>query len=179
MCNRARLRTDPETLRETFGAKWLAAIPNKPAVELYPKSPAPVIRSADGRRIIDMMKWGVLPDDAKRNPGTNVRNLCLPQWRKLAEDPAHRCMIPLTEFCEWTPEKHDLGDGKPIKGEMWFEVTDQPIFAIAGFWRQLGDDRTFAMVTCKPNELVEPIHPKAMITILPPEDHERWLTCPG
>jgi putative SOS response-associated peptidase YedK len=35
------------------------------------------------------------------------------------------------------------------------------------------------MCTCDPNELVAPIHPKAMITILPPEDHERWLTCPG
>jgi hypothetical protein len=108
-----------------------------------------------------------------------VRNLCLPQWRKLAEDPAYRCLIPLTEFCEWTPDKHDLGDGGPIKGEMWLNVKDQPIFAIAGFWRQLGEDRTFAMVTCNPNELVAPIHPKAMITILAPEDHERWLTCPG
>ena len=31
------------------------------------------------------------------------------------------------------------------------------------------------MVTCDPNVLVAPIHPKAMITALTPEDHERWL----
>ena len=49
---------------------------------------------------------------------------------------------------------------------MWFGVTDQPVFTIAGFWRQVGEKRYFAMVTCDANELVAPIHPKAMITIL-------------
>jgi len=32
------------------------------------------------------------------------------------------------------------------------------------------------MVTCDANELVAPIHPKAMITILHPDDHALWLT---
>jgi len=31
------------------------------------------------------------------------------------------------------------------------------------------------MVTCDPNELVAPIHPKAMITILHEADWDRWL----
>src|SRR5207245_1629146 len=100
-------------------------------------------------------------------------------WRRLAEKPENRCLIPLTEFCEWTPDKHDCGGGKPIKGEMWYNVTDQPLFAVAGFWQQLKDGvRGFTMVTCDPNELVAPVHPKAMITILAPEDQESWLTCP-
>ena len=34
----------------------------------------------------------------------------------------------------------------------------------------------FAMVTCDPNELVAPIHPKAMITVLEEADWDRWLT---
>lgn len=43
----------------------------------------------------------------------------------------------MTKFCEWTPEPHDLGDGKkPVKVEMWFEVVDQPLFAVAGVWQQ-------------------------------------------
>jgi len=58
---------------------------------------------------------------------------------------------------------------------MWFGVTDQPVFAIASFWRQVGDQRYFAMVTCDANTLIASIHPKAMITILRPDDHERWL----
>lgn len=59
---------------------------------------------------------------------------------------------------------------------MWFSVSDQPQFAIAGFWQAIDADRYFAMVTCDPNGLVAPIHPKAMVTILAPKDHQRWLT---
>ena len=33
----------------------------------------------------------------------------------------------------------------------------------------------FTMVTCDPNELVAPVHPKAMITIPHPDNHDRWL----
>jgi putative SOS response-associated peptidase YedK len=32
------------------------------------------------------------------------------------------------------------------------------------------------MVTCDPNELVVPIHPKARITILRSDGYEQWLT---
>lgn len=31
------------------------------------------------------------------------------------------------------------------------------------------------MVTCNPNDLVAAIHPKAMITILAPDDVDTWL----
>jgi len=54
--------------------------------------------------------------------------------RSIVSDPANRCLIPLTEFCDWAYEPIDLGDGeKPIKGEMLFAVSDQPVFAVAGF----------------------------------------------
>ncbi len=106
---------------------------------------------------------------------TNVRNLKLPQWRRLVEQPANHCLVPLTESCEWNPTKIDPGDGKPLKGEMWFALDDQPVFAVAGFWQQIGEERCFAVVTCDPNALVAPVHPKAMITILEEADWNRWL----
>jgi putative SOS response-associated peptidase YedK len=58
---------------------------------------------------------------------------------------------------------------------MWFRVIDQPTFAVAGFWQQTKEGNGFTMVTCDPNELVAPIHPKAMITILDPADVDLWL----
>jgi putative SOS response-associated peptidase YedK len=178
MCNRARLAAEPETLRERFGAGWLTQKPRDNRfnpVELRPKERAYVIREQDGRRGIDVMGWDVLGGGAKW-PMTNVRNLALPQWARLAERPENRCLVPLTEFCEFTPEQHDLGDGKkPLKGEMWFSVTNQPVFAVAGFWQRTAAGDGFAMVTCDANELVEPIHPKAMITILHPDDWSAWL----
>ena len=58
---------------------------------------------------------------------------------------------------------------------MWFGVVDQPVFAVAGFWQRTEEGNGFTMVTCDPNTLVAPIHPKAMITILSPEDVDTWL----
>ncbi len=177
MCNRARYAGEPADL---FGsaAKLFVERPRDNRFnpqELRPKGRAYVIREQDGERGWDVMSWDVLGGAAPW-PMTNVRNLKLPQWRKLAAEPANRCLIPLTEFCEWTPDKVDLGDGKPpLKGEMWFQVTDQPTFAVAGFWQTTKEGDGFTMVTCDPNELVAPIHPKAMITILRPEDCETWL----
>ncbi|MFS0738195.1 SOS response-associated peptidase family protein [Sphingomonas sp. 1P06PA] len=180
MCNRARNKAEPETLfshfGKEFGGNWLTDRPMDNRfnpVELVPRGRAYVIREEDGRRGLDVMSWDLLGKGAAY-PITNVRDL--KRWRPRLEKPEGRCLIPLTEFCEWTPEAHDVGGGKPIKGEMWFGVTDQPLFAVAGVWQQLGDQRWFAMLTCDPNELVAPIHPKAMITILHADDHDRWLT---
>lgn len=176
MCNRARLSSDPETLHERFGASWAedAFRPNSSLVELYPRSKAHVIREEHDHRVIDVMAWDVLGGGAAW-PMTNVRNLALPQWRALADDPKRRCLVPVTEFCEWTPDRHRVGEGKPVKGEMWFAVPTQPIFAIAGFWQHTVKGRGFTMVTCNPNELVAPIHPKAMVTILHEANWDRWL----
>jgi len=178
MCNRARYSGEPETL---FGAtsKLFSERPRENTfnpVELRPRSRNYVIREEGGQRAWDVMTWDVLGGQASF-PMTNVRNLKLPQWRRLAEKPENRCIVPLTEFAEFTSERHDLGDGKkPLKGEMWFTVIKQPTFAVAGFWQRTAVGPGFTMVTCDANELVEPIHPKAMITILEPADVDRWLT---
>lgn len=175
MCNRARMAGEPETLATRFGAEWLVERPRDNRFnprELYPKARAYIIQREAGTNGLDVMEWDVLAGAAKF-PMTNVRQLQLPQWRRLASAPENRCLIPLTAFCEWTP-KPDPEQG--IKGEMWFSVTDQPTFAVAGLWQQIGDKRCFAMVTCDANELVRPIHPKAMVTVLAEKDHEQWLT---
>ncbi|MGI4733003.1 MAG: SOS response-associated peptidase family protein [Janthinobacterium lividum] len=177
MCNRARLDGDPETIHVRFGSSWAQDVvrPNRDPVELVPRGKAYVIRTERDRRALDVMSWDVLGGQAKW-PMTNVRNLGLPQWRRLAEHPEQRCLMPVTEFCEWTPEPVDLGDGKkPVRGEMWFAVPEQPIFAIAGFWQKTAKGSGCTMVTCDPNELVVPIHPKAMVTILHEADWDRWL----
>jgi putative SOS response-associated peptidase YedK len=178
MCNRARYRGEPETL---FGAgsQLFTERPRDNRFdpqELRPRNRSYVIREREGgRRGWDVMNWDVLGGEAKW-PMTNVRQLHLPQWRRLAERPENRCLVPLTEFAEFTPDKHDLGDGKPpLKGEMWFSVTDQSMFAVAGFWQPTKEGAGFAMVTCDANEMVAPIHPKAMITILRREDCDTWL----
>lgn len=179
MCNRARNLGEPETLVSRFDGSWVEPRPMDNRFdprELRPKSRAYVVREDERGRGVDVMTWDVLGGQASYAM-TNVRNLALPQWRRLAAAPPNRCLVPLTEFCEWTPEKLDLADGKPpLKGEMWFDVRDQDVFAVAGFWQLTREGPAFTMVTCDPNELVAPIHPKAMITILEEADWDRWLT---
>jgi putative SOS response-associated peptidase YedK len=179
MCNRARYAGEPERLRERFGAKWMAERPMDNRFnpqELYPNARSWAVRANDRGRGVDVMTWDVLGGAAAWLM-TNVRNLGLPQWKRLAEKPENRCLVPLTEFAEWTPAPIDLDVGKkPVKGEMWFAVTDQPVFAVAAFWQASAVGPSFAMVTCDPNELVAPIHPKAMITILAERDWDRRLS---
>ena len=130
--------------------------------ELVPFGRSWVIRQNDRGRGVDVMAWDVLGGQAKRSPRadaparpiamTNVRTLGLPQWRRLAEKPENRCLIPLTEFCEWS---RDNGSQHGIKGEMWFGVTDQPIFAVAGFWQAIADKPGF--VRCQRTRGADPL----------------------
>lgn len=63
---------------------------------------------------------------------------------KPAREPVHRAADRVLRV-------HARGDGKPpFKGEMWFQVTDQPVFPVAGFWQRTQEGNGFTMVTCNP-----------------------------
>lgn len=99
---------------------------------------------------------------------TNVRNLASPFWRSMLATPAQRCLVPFSRFAE--PK---AGAGRE---EWWFTLPDQPVAAFAGIWRDTEHGRCYAFLTCEPNELVAPLHPKAMPVILDRGDYEQWLS---
>ena len=90
-----------------------------------------------------------------------------PQLHHPAGHDPQRCLVPFTEFAE--PK---IGHGRE---EWWFSVVDQPIACFAGIWRQSQYGSVYAFLTCEPNELVAPLHPKAMPVILMPGDYDQWL----
>jgi putative SOS response-associated peptidase YedK len=139
-----------------------------PQPELFPKREGLVIRKQNGTRVIDKMIGGFPPPPKSRAPVTNVRNLSSPFWRSALARAERRCIVPVTDFCEWSGEKGS-------KAEHWFSLPATPIFAFAGVWRPLEEGRAYAFLTCEPNPLVAPIHPKAMPVILDPDDYDRWL----
>ena len=170
MCNRYRLRAAEIAIAEAMGIPIEAEV-NLPADELFPKRFALIVHGAGGVRHPAVMTWGFPPPANARGPVTNVRNLASPFWRSALAHPERRCLIPATEFCEW--------EGEPgAKIARWFAVPSQPVFAFAGIWRPVEGGACFAMLTCEPNALVAPVHPKAMPVILHPEDHGRWLEGP-
>lgn len=185
MCNRYRMSASQADLARRYGI----AVPypedeSYPPGELFPDKPSWVVREEEGQRILDVMSWGVptqVPgkrvDKATGKPVmltksvTNVRNLSSPFWRSMLDKPAQRCLVPVTTFSEYGQVRGD--DGKlPLH---WFDVPSRPIFSFAGIWRPSTAGITFAFLTCEPNSIVGPIHPKAMPVILHDEDEQRWL----
>ena len=170
MCNRYRMSEKERAVAVHFGA----AVPPDlawPQPELFPKREGFVVRRAEtGERILDKMVWAFPPPASGRAPVTNVRNLQSPFWRGALSNPLRRCLVPVTEFCEWEGEAGS-------KRERWFSVTGESLFAFAGVWRPLETGAAFAFLTCEPNPLVAPIHPKAMPVMLDPHDYDRWLSC--
>lgn len=177
MCNHYRndpaARASLPTWREYIG--WDAADFAQAPTNVWPKREAWVARIADGQRIMDQMTWGVPLTVPGKRPGTtvtkhvtNVRNLTSPFWKSMLATPAQRCLVPFTAFAE--PK---IGAGRE---EHWFTIADQPLAAFAGIWRPSTAGNVFAFLTCEPNPLVAPLHPKAMPVILQPDDYDTWLS---
>lgn len=172
MCN--HYRNNPEAIsnwRDYIGWDLFDPLPEP---DLWPRRRAPVVRRADGRRVLDTMTWGVPLTVPGKRPGsqvtkhvTNVRNLASPFWRAMLARPEQRCLVPFSEFAE--PR---IGAGRE---EHWFSLPGAPLSAFAGIWRPAEVGKVFAFLTCAPNPLVAPLHPKAMPVILMPEDFDRWL----
>jgi putative SOS response-associated peptidase YedK len=154
-------------------------LPSLPAI--FPDQLAPVIRvERDGERMMETMRWGFPPPPKLgTRPVTNVRNAASSYWRSWLR-PEFRCLVPATSFCEYT-------DSQP-KVPHWFALgPDRPLFAFAGIWRpwtgirkgEIREHRLFAFLTTEPNDVVRPVHSKAMPVILAGEECDMWLETPA
>jgi putative SOS response-associated peptidase YedK len=98
----------------------------------------------------------------------NIADLTSFMWRFVAPRPEHRCIIPLTGFCE---AEGEWGS----KTRTWFNVKDRPIFAWAGMSKvsdEWGPVYSGLMTDC--NEIVRPVHSR-MPVLLHEEEYELWL----
>ncbi|WP_226016128.1 SOS response-associated peptidase [Novosphingobium sp. FKTRR1] len=190
MCNLYRMTGSAQAIAQLFATETGGSnLPAFPA--LYPEAQAPVIVARDGVRQLDMMQWGWPAFGEVKRPVTNVRNLASPFWRSALADPARRCLVPVSAFCEWSQAPDPL---TRRKRQHWFALTDNsasagghgtetgddPLFAFAGLWRPTAEGPRFAFLTCEANALVGRVHPKAMPVILRPgDDTDRWLNADG
>jgi putative SOS response-associated peptidase YedK len=160
-----------------------------PLPGIYPDQMAPVARiNSEGERVIESIRWGFpSPPNSREKVMTNARRLESPWWRPWLK-PEYRCLVPATSFCEYQ-------DGTKVPN--WFAPgPDRPLFAFAGIWRpvmaargtkaermaateltgsEVQEHLVFAFVTTEPNELVRPVHAKAMPVILTGNDCDTWL----
>lgn len=179
MCNLYSMRRSRD---EVVGLFKISQIGNDVQLDLpaiYPDTMAPIVKlNKEGDRNLTMMRWGFPPPaNAGARPITNVRNTKSSYWRNWLK-PEFRCLVPATSFCEWT-------DSRP-KVPHWFALDEsRPPFAFAGIWRpwtgerkgESGEHRLYAFLTTESNDLVRPIHEKAMPVVLSdPGAWDAWLT---
>jgi putative SOS response-associated peptidase YedK len=149
---------------------------------IAPSLSVPVIRQApDGRRVADLLRWGLIPHWAKEaSIGAKLNNA---RGESVAEKPSfrsayqrRRCIVPASGFYEWQevpgqrkqPWYIHLKSGEPL--------------AMGGLWESWTNPegeilRTFCVITTGPNAVMTPIHDR-MPVILRREDWARWLA-PG
>ena len=185
MCNLYSITRGQDAMRQLFAVGHDIAGNLPPQPDVFPDQLAPIVRVADGERRLEMMRWGMPgPPQYGGVPVTNIRNTTSPHWRGWL-GPDHRCLVPANSFCEYA-------DTRPKKTPTWFGLADhRPLFAFAGIWTTWrgtrgpkaspidGEHRLFGFLTCAANQVVRPVHPKAMPVLLTTaEEHDAWLRAP-
>ena len=189
VCNLYSHTKGPAAIREITKAMSDSTGNTPPLPGIYPDRMAPVVRNTKEGRDLAMLRWGI-PSPAlvlknkKTDRGvTNVRNTKSLHWRRWL-GVENRCVVPFTSFAE--------NDQRPGRNKelVWFALDKtRPMALFAGIWttrtsvRKLKDGETtddlFGFLTTEPNNIVAPVHPKAMPVILRTEDEiDAWLTLP-
>ena len=180
MCGRFTLKTDPETLTETFpGFTTPAADEMSPRYNIAPSQQVAVVPN-NGDNSVEFFQWGLIPSWAKDpkigNRMINARS------ETLAEKPSfrtpykrRRCLILTDGFYEWKAEP-----GSKTKTPFYIRLKSEKPFAFAGLWEawspNIDDDPLLSctIITTSPNALMETIH-RRMPVILEPDAYAQWL----
>jgi putative SOS response-associated peptidase YedK len=182
MCNLYSITKNQDAIRRLFDVTR-DSVGNLPPMQgIFPDYPAPVVRAIDGERELTMMRWGMPgPPQFGGAPITNIRNTKSAHWRRWL-GAANRCLVPMSSFCEYA-------DPKSKKTPIWFAMDDsRPLVAFAGIWTEWSGKRgtkanpiegqhlLYGFLTTEPNDVVGPIHPKAMPVILTTaEEYDVWM----
>ncbi len=177
MCGRFVLKATPTELITRFGLDECVDL--NPRYNIPPGTNIATIRqSPEGKRVLHLLKWGLVPHWAK-DPGignklNNARGESVmekPSFREAFK--CRRCLIPADAFYEWKAE------GK-LKQPYCISLPEP--FAMAGLWESWKSPdgsilRTCCVITTGPNALMAPIHDR-MPVIIAPENWGRWLSAP-
>ena len=185
MCGRYTL-TSPDGIVDELGvATAEPAAPSewwRPRFNIAPTQPAPVVLVRDGARVLELMRWGLVPHWADSLAiGARMINA---RVETLAHKPAfrdavarRRCLVPADGFYEWRLR----GAGRSAKKiPIYLRPVPRRVVAFAGLWeRWKAPDgawiTSFTIVTGAPNELAARFHDR-MPVILDPAHYATWLS---
>ena len=180
MCGRITLSTDKDDLQSRWGFIDPSGVLDliKPRYNIAPSQNSPTLMVKEDRRVLVMMRWGLVPFWAKEpSIGYKIINA---KSETLTEKPSFRkpfkekrCLVLADGFYEW--EKTDKKNKVPYR----FVLKNRQPFAFAGLWdvwkTPEGDTLlSFTIITTRANELMERIHDR-MPVILHEKDEAKWL----
>lgn len=179
MCGRYRRKSGKQRIADAFGVTaGLEELDLGPDDDAAPGSMQPVVSmNQDGARQIELMRWGFKRPDCllfnARSDGIATSRF----WRDLFLE--RRCIVPADAVFEWQP---GMAAGNKGSRKQKYEITipGQQPFGKAGIWNLWKSpkteqwERTFAILTGEPNELMQPIHNR-MTTFLEPRDYAEYL----
>ncbi len=162
MCAHYRLTNSPSQIAVHLGITLDPDTMSQlsPRLNISVSQRVPIVRSDGGGRRLHMAEWGFRAtwDSGKRifNAMAETANR-KPTFRDAFA--SRRCLLPADGFYEW-----------PQKQMTLIHYQDDRVFCFGGLWQ--GDEVT--MLTCAPNEFMQPIH-RRMPVILSPDHYEQWL----
>lgn len=179
MCGRMTLYHDESAVVERFSIAEVRESFHQ-SYNFAPSQQLAVVTLDDGQRVLETMKWGLVPFWAKDEKiGYKMINAraegieSKPSFRAAIK--RRRCLIPADGFYEWRK------DGEKTKTPIHIHLPDSGLFAFAGLWEEWqpkgSDDeplRTCTIITTSPNEIMKPIHDR-MPVILESDDEALWL----
>jgi putative SOS response-associated peptidase YedK len=180
MCGRYTLTSQEglvEDLQASLDAKASANEWWKPRFNVAPTQDAPVLVLRDGARLVEMMRWGLVPFWATRGSYKpplmiNARIESIESKPVFRDALARkRCLVPADGFYEWRR------DGKH-KQPFWLHPQPRRVIAFAGLWASAkigaGSMHSFTIVTGPANDLVRPLHDR-MPVVLERATWAAWL----
>lgn len=183
MCGRYVTVSSPALLAERFDVTEIRPSELEPSYNVAPRADVPVVAERHGERVLDVVRWGLIPSWAKdRSIGDRLINaraetITTSNAFKRAFE-RRRCIVPADGFYEWQKI-----EGQRIKQPWFFRRRDGEPLAFAGLWeiwhdRTEGDDaprvRTCTIITTTPNEVIAPIHDR-MPVVLAESAWDTWL----
>lgn len=175
MCGRYAITTAPEAIRALFGYPEQPNFP--PRYNVAPTQPVPIVRMAEGKRQLALVRWGLIPAWVKDPRGFTL--LINARGESVLEKPAfrnamkrRRCLFPADGFFEW---KRDGEKKQPY----FVRLKAGGPMAFAGLWESwMGpngeEQETAAIVTTTASRSIAHIHDR-MPVIVPPDAFDFWL----
>lgn len=154
-------------------------------------STIPVVMLRDGHRVLERMRWGIVPGFHKgklkeyRASTYNTRDDTVETsslWKRIWK--RNRCLIPVSGFYEW---HHEPGakKGTPPQPYYFTDAHGAPALTIAGIFDRWNDPEnegrellSCSMMTTAPNEHIAKVHDRLVVT-LRPEQYDAWLDGSG